>query len=54
VVNYNCSGHHQERVSGQLVLVGLGGGCIPCSVDMRLCSTLGGPDPFLTFMHGVQ
>jgi hypothetical protein len=28
----------------------LGGGC---SAHMRLCSTLGGPDPFLTFMRGV-
>jgi ABC-type nickel/cobalt efflux system permease component RcnA len=55
VVNCNCSDHHQEGGSSQLVLVGFAGCCIPCSAHMRLCSiaTLGGPDPFLTFMCGV-
>jgi hypothetical protein len=53
VMNCNCSSHHQEGASGQLVLVSFEGGCIPCSADMRLCLTMGGPDPFLIFMHGV-
>jgi hypothetical protein len=34
-------------IRSQFVLV------IPCSADMRLCSTSVGPDPFSTFMYGV-
>jgi hypothetical protein len=47
-LNFICPGHHlhQEGASGELVLISFGSGCIPCSSVMRLCSTLGGPDPF--------
>jgi hypothetical protein len=40
--------------SGQLVLMSLGVAASQCSADMRLCSTLGGQDPFLTFMNCLQ
>jgi hypothetical protein len=28
VVNFSCSGHHQEGAPGELVLVSFGGGCV--------------------------